>query len=82
MPGLIGKTYAEMGGTAHYVGKPYSAVYERSFQVLQVSKPDGLSCRVSQRGRRKYDVVCCKRKLCIRSRKRYHCTIALGFDST
>lgn len=37
MPGLIGKAYAEMGGTVHYVGKPHPAVYEACFKALQVS---------------------------------------------
>ena len=37
MPGLIGKAYAEMGGTVHYVGKPHPAVYEACFKALQVN---------------------------------------------
>lgn len=37
MPGLIGKAYAEMGGTVHYVGKPLHAVYEACFEALQVN---------------------------------------------
>lgn len=45
MPGLIGKAYAEMGGTVHYVGKPHPAVYEACFKALQVSFFFGLSWR-------------------------------------
>ncbi|CAM9333628.1 unnamed protein product, partial [Laminaria digitata] len=37
MPGLIGKAYAEMGGTVHYVGKPHPLVYEACFKALQVN---------------------------------------------
>lgn len=36
MPGLIGRAYEQMGGTVHYVGKPYSAVYDRCLEILQV----------------------------------------------
>lgn len=33
MPGLIGKAYAEMGGTVHYVGKPHGLVYKACFDA-------------------------------------------------
>ncbi|CAM9613576.1 unnamed protein product [Ascophyllum nodosum] len=38
MPGLIGRAYADMGGTVHYVGKPHSLVYEACFNALRVSR--------------------------------------------
>ncbi|CAM9139410.1 unnamed protein product, partial [Hapterophycus canaliculatus] len=37
MPGLIGRAYAEMGGTVHYVGKPHPAVYRACCQALGVA---------------------------------------------
>lgn len=37
MPGLIGRAYAEMGGTVHYVGKPHPAVYQACFQALALA---------------------------------------------
>lgn len=37
MPGLIGRAYAEMGGTVHYVGKPHPAVYQACFQALDLA---------------------------------------------
>ncbi|CAM9988788.1 unnamed protein product [Ectocarpus sp. 6 AP-2014] len=38
MPGLIGKAYAEMGGTVHYIGKPHPAVYHACFHALATAK--------------------------------------------
>lgn len=34
MPGLIGKAYADMGGTVNYVGKPHPAVYQACCDAL------------------------------------------------
>lgn len=43
MPGLIGRAYAEKGGTVHYVGKPHPAVYRACFQALQLADDEASS---------------------------------------
>lgn len=50
MPGLIGKAYAEMGGTVHYVGKPHPLVYEACFKALQVNLSSDIRRKTSPRG--------------------------------
>lgn len=47
MPGLIGKAYADMGGTVNYVGKPHPAVYQACFEALASS--DQVSEQVQHR---------------------------------
>lgn len=52
MPGLIGKAYADMGGTVNYVGKPHPAVYQACFEALalcQVSEEVSFHLRLTSR---------------------------------